>query len=53
VTKEKKETPSQKYSHFCTALEAIFKDIRFKPRPMLRPSEQTERQLERFQGGRR
>lgn len=31
-SKDKKESVSQKYSHFCTALEAIFKDFRFKPR---------------------
>jgi len=27
-----KDKPEQKWSHFCTALEAIFKDNRFKPR---------------------
>ncbi len=31
-TKEKKEVTAQKWSHFCTALEAVFKDFRFKPR---------------------
>ena len=28
--KDRKESPIQKYSHFCTALEGIMKDIRFK-----------------------
>ena len=30
-TKEKKEAPAQRWSHFCTALEALFKDKRFSP----------------------
>ena len=32
VVKDKKEVKAQKFSHFCTALEGIFKDNRFKPR---------------------
>lgn len=32
VTKDMKETPQQKYSHFCTAFEAVFKDKRFRAR---------------------
>ena len=32
VTKEQKETPAQRFSHFCTALEGLFKDKRFRPR---------------------
>jgi hypothetical protein len=32
AVKDKKEIPSQKFSHFCTALEGIFKDNRFRPR---------------------
>jgi hypothetical protein len=32
AVKDKKEVPSQKFSHFCTALEGIFKDNRFRPR---------------------
>ena len=32
VSKDKKETPMQKFSHFCTALEGVFKDNRFKAR---------------------
>jgi len=32
VVKDKKETKIQKFSHFCTALEGIFKDNRFRPR---------------------
>jgi len=31
INKDRKETPTQKWSHFCTALEAIFKDERVKP----------------------
>lgn len=30
VTKDKKETPAQKWSHYCTALEGLFKDKRFR-----------------------
>lgn len=30
--KDKKEQPSQKFSHFCTALEGLLKDNRFKAR---------------------
>jgi len=36
VSKDRKETPTEKYSHFCTALEAVFKDIRFRPRVILK-----------------
>lgn len=32
ANKDKKEVASQKWSHFCTALEAVFKDVRFRPR---------------------
>jgi hypothetical protein len=32
AVKDKKETPVQKFSHFCTALEGIFKDNRWRPR---------------------
>jgi len=32
VTKDRKEKPTEKWSHFCTALEGLFKDKRFKPR---------------------
>lgn len=32
VNKDRKETPAQKFSHFCTALEGILKDSRFTPR---------------------
>ena len=37
VDKDRKESPAQKFSHFCTALEAIFKDKRCKP-ALLEPS---------------
>jgi hypothetical protein len=29
--RDKKEAPVQKYSHFCTAIEGIMKDVRFRP----------------------
>lgn len=32
AVKDKREVPAQKFSHFCTALEGIFKDNRFRPR---------------------
>jgi phage terminase large subunit-like protein len=31
VTKDQKETPQQKWSHFCTAIEGIMKEAAFKP----------------------
>ena len=49
TTKDKKETPSQKWSHFCTALEGLFKDSRFKPR---RERTYQKRSQSRFQGRR-
>lgn len=47
-TQEKKETPCQRYSHYCTALEAVFKDRRFVVQHMGTPFQ--GRQIERFQG---
>lgn len=32
VTHDKKESPSQKFSHYCTALEGLLKDRRFRPK---------------------
>jgi len=32
AVKDRKESPAQKFSHYCTALEGIFKDNRFRPR---------------------
>ena len=32
ASKDRKEMPGQKWSHFCTALEGVFKDERFRPR---------------------
>lgn len=49
TTKDKKETPSQKYSHFCTALEGLLKDNRFRPKHV---RTWTKRSYSRFQGGR-
>jgi len=31
VDKDRKESPSQKFSHYCTALECAFKDKRVRP----------------------
>lgn len=31
IDKEKTEKPAQKFSHYCTAIEAIFKDVRVRP----------------------
>ena len=47
--KDKKENPAQKWSHFCTALEGLFKDVRFKPR---RLRDYQKREYKRFQGSR-
>jgi phage terminase large subunit-like protein len=47
---EKKETPGDKYSHFCTALEAAFKDQRFRARQMNWNSSGGQRSDHRFQG---
>lgn len=48
---EKKEKPAQPYSHFCTALEGILKEIGWKPIPEDRETEQ-RRNVNRFQGRR-
>lgn len=49
VNKERKETPAQKFSHFCMCIEAAFKDVRFIP-PSGRKS--SNRPYRRF-GGKR
>jgi hypothetical protein len=49
VDKDRKETPAQKHSHFCTALEAIFKDVRCKP-PSMRYRHRSKPAIPRFQG---
>jgi phage terminase large subunit-like protein len=49
-TKEMKETPCQKWSHFCTALEAVFKDNRFRV-SNVHPVQGNL--IKRFQGGRK
>lgn len=51
VSKDRKETPTEKYSHFCTALEAIFKDIRFRPRVILK-NPGGARRMNYYQAGR-
>lgn len=47
TVKDKKESPAQKWSHFCTALEGLFKDPRFKPK---RDRSNTRQYYKRFQG---
>jgi phage terminase large subunit-like protein len=50
INRERKETPSQKFSHFCMCLEAAHKDSRFKPPlPSRRPKDRTPKY---FQGRR-
>lgn len=53
ATKDMKDKPQQKWSHFCTSLEFLFKDRRFKAKPML-PSDLSMRkpinQSHYFQG---
>jgi len=49
--KEPKEQPAQKHSHFCVAIEAILKDVRWKPRPR-RPVPKQHRNYGYMQGGR-
>ena len=51
VDKERSEKPIQKFSHFCTALEAVFKDNRC--RPPLRAYRPQREHRKRFQGGAR
>ena len=34
ATRDQKETPQQKYSHFVMVLEALLKEQAFRPRPM-------------------
>jgi hypothetical protein len=40
INKDKKETPTQRNSHFPMCLEAILKDVRFRPPPPKKPNEQ-------------
>lgn len=49
--KDRKETPAQKWSHYCTAIEALFKDVRVKP-PLLRKP-RMPKQAPRYFNGRR
>ena len=48
IDKDRKETPAQKWSHFCTAIEAAFKDKRL--RPPLRVYHQQPKARKYFQG---
>lgn len=51
VDKDKSEKPAQKFSHYCTAIEAIFKDIRVRPAVLgYRPYD--KKTPKRFQGRR-
>ena len=47
VNKDANEKTTQKFSHFCMCLEAIFKDRRFKPPVMYKPGRQAPKY---FQG---
>jgi hypothetical protein len=51
VDKDRKETPAQKWSHYCTAIEAIFKDKRFRP-PLMGVPRKPKRAPRYFQGRR-
>jgi hypothetical protein len=51
VNKDRKETPAQKWSHFCTALEALFKDKRVRP-PLIGYKAPQKTQHQYFQGRR-
>jgi hypothetical protein len=50
ITKEKKEVPKQKFSHFCTAIEAMLKDNQW--RPIVKQKAYAPPPIRRFQGGR-
>ena len=51
VDKDRKETPAQKWSHYCTAIEAVFKDSRCKP-PRLQRAQKPKRAPRYFNGRR-
>jgi len=51
ATRDKKEKHAEKWSHFCTALEGLLKDKRFRPkRDSIKPK---QREYRRFKGGMR
>lgn len=52
VNKDRKESPAQKHSHFCTALEAVFKDLRCRP-ALIGERREPERPAPRYFQGRR
>jgi len=52
VDKEKSEKPAQKFSHYCTAIEAIFKDVRVRP-PVVGYKPREPQRKEYFKGQRR
>lgn len=47
TVRDKKEKPAEKWSHFCTALEGLFKDKRVKPRKSINYS---RNEYSRFKG---
>ena len=51
INKDRKETPAQRFSHYCTAIEAAFKDVRCRP-PILGYRPQSKQAPRYFQGGR-
>jgi len=52
VNRDRKEAPAQKFSHLCTAIEAVFKDSRFRP-PLIGQNTEPERPAPRYFQGRR
>ena len=47
ITKDQKDTPQQKFSHFCTALEALFKENNFRAK---RATAHREKEYRYFKG---
>ena len=50
--KNDKGEPEQRHSHFCTALEAVMKDARFRPRRGYSQQQPMPKKKRRFQGAR-
>jgi hypothetical protein len=52
VNKDRKEAPAQKFSHLCTAIEAVFKDSRCRP-PLIGQNPESNHPAPRYFQGRR
>lgn len=50
--KNEKGEPEQRHSHFCTAIEAVMKDSRFRPRKGTFREKEEDRSISYFQGAR-